>query len=760
MSDTSMQPSLIGATMPSQGGIAMTPTVSENGGRGLLRVVSNDTMVASEADAAARKAEVKAAATKLSEETESDLAAYVRRQFEMMKRHRQSSTGWNERLVAALRMFNGEYDPETIAAINQFGGSDIYARLVAIKCRGATSLLRDIYLSGQRPWAVVPTPEPTMPEPVGSAVMELLTAEASTALLGGEPPDEQSLLKRKQELLDMAEKAGRKKARTEAVKAERRLDDLLVEGGFYTALQEFLVDLPLFPFAVIKGPVVRIAQQVKWVNGKAVIKDVPKMFWERTSPFDLYWTPGVGKVEDADFVERKRFTRKQINELLDVPGYNQEALRKVLEEYGTSGLTETWDTTDTVRADSERRENPQMNESGIIEGLEFTGSIQGRMLREYGMSPKKIPDEMRDYFVQLWLIGRHVIKVQFAPSPRKRVPYYITSYEKVPGTIAGNALPDILEDIQALSNASLRALVNNLSIASGPQVTVNDDRLSAGADGNALYPWKVWHVVDPLNGAPSSNSVPPVGFFQPNSNANELLGIVEKCSAMADELSGIPRYITGAGAGSGGAGRTASGLAMLMNNASKLLQTVAANVDRDVFEPMLTALYDILMLTAPGKEGEEGALRGDEAIEVKGVAVAMQRETERQRQLEFLQVTNNPTDAQIVGMPGRASLLRAVANTLGLDGENVVPSEEEMQAMQRRIEQQAAEQLAALQMQAAAQQIAAQGGVPPEGAPPGGPQPPGELAAQAQGAQTGGEETGPSEIQGPRTNLQQQAPQA
>ena len=87
----------------------------------------------------------------------------------------------------------------------------------------------------------------------------------------------------------------------------------------------------------------------------------------------------------------------------------------------------------------------------------------------------------------------------------------------------------------------------------------------------------------------------------------------------------------------GGAGRTASGLAMLMGNAAKILQTVAANIDNDVIKEVINALYDMVMLT-----DTTGLLRGDESIKVLGVQVAMQRETQRQRQLEFLQITANP----------------------------------------------------------------------------------------------------------------------
>jgi hypothetical protein len=110
------------------------------------------------------------------------------------------------------------------------------------------------------------------------------------------------------------------------------------EGGFYKALAEFIVDLPLFPFACIKGPVVRIVPSVKWVQGKAVTQNKPKMFWNRVSPFDLYWTPGVSDIEDAEIIERTRLTRADLNDLLDLPGYNADAIKAVLNEYGSGGL--------------------------------------------------------------------------------------------------------------------------------------------------------------------------------------------------------------------------------------------------------------------------------------------------------------------------------------------------------------------------------------------------------------------------------------
>jgi hypothetical protein len=286
------------------------------------------------------------------------------------------------------------------------------------------------------------------------------------------------------------------------------------------------------------------------------------------------------------------------------------------------------------------------------------------------MTEEEVPDPLAEYHVTAWMIDRYVIKVQMNPSPDQRAPYYITSFEKIPGALIGYALPDMLEDVQAICNAAARALVNNLSIASGPQVVINDLVLQPGEDDN-LYPWKRWHVsYDPMVASSSSK---PIDFYQPKSNAAELLGVYEKWAVMADEISSIPRYMTGSEK-VGGAGRTASGLAMLMSNAAKTLQNVAAQIDRDILHPLIFQLFNTIMVTQPG------VLRGDETVHVKGVNHATKREQDRMRQLEFLQLTANPIDMAIVGPEGRANVLRGVASNLGLDHERVIPDDDEVEA--------------------------------------------------------------------------------
>lgn len=623
-------------------------------------------------------AQAAATAPSLDNQDPQMLVSYIKGRFEIFRNHRNTAAGWSERLLQSLRTFNGQYDQSQLQEIRKFGGSEIYARVVAQKCRAASSLLRDIYLSQDRPYAVRPPADPDIPPDIVQSITQLIQKEAQqVAQTMGRTPSGSDMEARRQALMDSASDAAKRKVTKQARTSEDKIEDILREGGYYGALAEFLVDLPIFPFAVIKGPVVKVIPTVSWPKGGGApqIKMTPKLTWNRVSPFDVWFTPGVSDIENAEVIEKLRLTRAELNDLLDLPGYNQEEIRAVLDEYGRGGLYDAWDTTDAERAVLESRENPAWNRSAMITMMEYNGNVQGRILQDYGLA---VPDELRDYAVQCWCIGSHVIKCHLSPSPRQRHPYFITSFEKVPGTPVGNSLVDLLQDIQQAANATLRSLVNNLSISSGPQVVVNDDRLTPDETGAELYPWKRWHV---RNDPVGTNSQPPISFFMPTSNSDALMKCYQELVEIADDVSAIPKYI--GGQGGGGAGRTASGLAMLMGNASKILQTVSANVDRDVLEPSLLQLSDLILLT-----DTSGILTGEEKISVLGVNVAIQRETIRQRQLEFLQATMNPTDMRIMGIKGRGTVLRSVSTTIGLNGEEVVPNEDKLEQMEKAEEQQ------------------------------------------------------------------------
>jgi hypothetical protein len=248
-----------------------------------------------------------------------------------------------------------------------------------------------------------------------------------------------------------------------------------------------------------------------------------------------------------------------------------------------------------------------------------------------------------------------------------------------------------------------------MSLASGPQVVYNIDRLPEGENVTQLYPWKIWQVTsDPVG----SNSN-PVEFFQPATQANELMAVYEKFAVLADEYTGIPRYMTG-GSPTGGAARTASGMSMLMTNAGKSIKQVIANIDEHVIKPCVDRLYYYNM-----RYSDDPDLKGDVDIVARGAASILEKEQAQQRRNEFLQVAlNSPAAQQVIGMEGIAELLRQAAGTLDMNVDKIVPSPEQMKVKQAEANQQLAMQQAA-EMSGQQQGNPQQGGTPmaaPEGA--------------------------------------------
>src|SRR6185369_12354876 len=581
------------------------PTMADNLGQaGVLQFVPPAALEQRLAQEAQDKADM-ADSIANQQATPTQLAGYIKGRWEIFRNHRNTQAGWSERMLMCLRTFGGQYDANKLNEIRRFGGSEVYLRVIAQKCRAATSLLRDIYLGADRAWTVKPPDSPDPPDQVVQLIDQALQLEQQmVAQTQGKPPDPQEEQTRRMALMMGAIDKAKKQAAEQAKISEDKIDDILHQGGFYIALADALVNICIFPFTCICGPEVKILPELSWPpgGGTPTVKRIPKLTWRAPSPFDLWWTPGVSDIANAEVIEKVRMTRAELDDLLDLPGYDHQAIREVLQHYGQGGFYDNWDTTDAERAVLENKENPAWNRSGMISGLVYNGPVQGQMLAQYGI---ETPDPLRDYFVQAWMIGPYIIKCHLSPSPRQRNPYFITSFENVPGSVFGNGLTDILSDVQEIINGVVRALVNNVSIASGPQVVVRDDRLSPGEDGEDMYPWKRWHVrSDPLG----STTDEPISFFMPTANAQEMMAVFDKFTAMADDVSAIPKYVGGQ-ASSGGAGRTASGLAMLMGNASKILQTVAANIDRDIMEPALTQLADLILLT-----DETGILTGEEKI--------------------------------------------------------------------------------------------------------------------------------------------------
>lgn len=660
------------------------PTPSYSLG-GTVNVKPLSTLLAEEANAAAAK---QGASTEVVMES---LAAHIKRHWTLAKQAKETV---EKDMLSALRARRGEYDPDMLASIAKQGGSTIYMMLFATKARQAKALLADVLVNSgaDKPWTVSPTPDPELPPVEVNAIMQAVFQEVAQAEMMGLP---MSLADIRQKMIDakqMLENQVMETARVYAQRAERKIEDMMVEGGWLDALDQFIDDMMVFKTAVLKGPVVRKVPVLKWVpgpNGLTTPQTISeeKVEWDRVDPFNIYPAPWSKTVHDGFLIERHKLSRGDLNAMIGVDGYDEAAIREVLAEHGTGGLHE-WLSIDTERESAEGRDNlaGATNRSDLIDALQYWGCVSGKLLREWGMTADEVPDEAKEYEVECWLIGSKVIKAVINPDPLYRRPYYTDGYSRIPGAFWHNSLYDVVRDCQDMCNSAARALANNLGIASGPQAVVNIDRLPSGEDISEMYPWKIWQ----MSADPMGTSAKPVDFFQPQSNAAELMGVFQKFSELADEYSGIPRYMTGLAGGEGGAGRTASGMSMMIGNASKQIKQLIGSIDLHVISKSVERAYHWLM-----QYDEDADLKGDLKIVARGALSLVTKDAAQVRRNEFLATTANPFDMQILGPEGRAEILREAAKGLNLNADKVVPSLSvirERAAMQQMMQLQMAQQ--------------------------------------------------------------------
>jgi hypothetical protein len=149
-------------------------------------------------------------------------------------------------------------------------------------------------------------------------------------------------------------------------------------------------------------------------------------------------------------------------------------------------------------------------------------------------------------------------------------------------------------------------------------------------------------------------------------NAEPLLGVYQYFQKVADEVTGVPNYLYGSSAVSG-AGRTASGLSMLMENAAKGIKHAILNLDGAI-ATMVKRTFNYLMLYDP-----DPSIKGDMQVVPVGIVATLIKESAQEKRQAFLAATANPIDFQIMGPAGRASVLQQVAKTLDMDTDDIVP---------------------------------------------------------------------------------------
>lgn len=596
-----------------------------------------------------------------------------------------------EKMVELLRRSNGEYDSKKLAAIRAFKGSEIFVRSGENKCRSAESWIKDIYRGdSDYPWMLEPTTIPELPDENINDIKQQVLQEAlrleQQMVAEGLVIDKNQIAELIQEYYEeKVEKAKEEikkdaKERAEAVAAEIRDDN--EEGGWSNAFKDFLWYFTRLKVSIIKGPVLTQKKKNVWKpvgdSYEIVAEDVFAHDVYCVSPFNIFPSPDIKSLNDGDIVEVHELSRESLYNLINVPGYDSDKIRLVLGAFDKGSLKGKWftieDETSVKQAIEKSKKyntnpptqnTPESMAADLILAQEFYGTVRGQWLMDWGLKEALDPD--RQYQANCWKIGDHVIKAVINPDDLGRKPYHSSSWAKNPQTWIGEGLLEFGAPIEDAMNAVMRALVNNIAIASGPMCEIDGDRVDTKIP---IYPWR--QVISTAKQMREHG--PAVNYYQPQMHAQELMNAYLFLSRVLDEMT-VPAYAQGqnqVGVTSG----TATVFTELLAAASRSTKAVVANIDDDILEPYIAMCYDLKLKSNP-------ELKADAKVVPKGVQGLLVKEQQAQRKVEYLQIAMTPVLSQILGAKNLGSIAAQIAkaNNISLPDMRRLEGKEDIEAM-------------------------------------------------------------------------------
>jgi hypothetical protein len=598
-------------------------------------------------------------------------------------------------MMRQMKRVRGEYTENKMKAIKAFRGSEFYGRFLENKARAAESWIKDIYRGDtDLPWVLEPTAVPDLPASNLEAIerqTQMKAMEMQEQIIAtGAVPNPEEIAGLMQKYYDQELQKAKDQLTREAVKkvdaAATEIRDQSQEGGWDAAFEEFLFWFTRVKFGILKGPILVKRPKNQWQalpDGTFALQTVDVLVNDvyAPSPFNVFFAREMVDVDDGDVIEIHELTPETLTGLRDVDGYSNAEIDEVIARFNSGKLKEKWFTLDDesqvrgvtkeIKQDTggNARDDATLKtkKSGLIRAMEFSGSVSGQLLIEWGIQGEV--DPKRYYQANCWKIDKNVIKAVINPDPKGRKPYSVSSWAKNPAWIVGEGLIEFGGPIEDSMNAVMRALQNNVAIASGPMCEIDGDRVD---ENIPIYPWRQIKST----AIQMRQGTPAVNYYQPQMHAQELTLVFQFLGKLLDEMT-VPAYAQGASQ-SGVTAGTATVFTQLLAAASRAIKAVVANIDRDIITRFIQMSYDYNM-----KNTKDESTKGDARVVAKGVSGLQAKEQSAQRKVEYLQVVANPTFQQMLGEKNIGSILLQLAksNDIKLPDEGRLNGEQDLDAI-------------------------------------------------------------------------------
>lgn len=572
-----------------------------------------------------------------------------------------------QRWLSDLRQYKGRYEADELKNIGPTR-SRTFVRKTRVKIKTLDSRVMDLLFpaGSEKNWTIKPTPKPTLSQGHRQHVTKLLMERRQQADVGPitrEEVDEAVTL-----------------LATEAARGmSRAIDDQLSESRYKAACSQAVHSGHLYGTGILKGPLVERKVRTNFVFDGSQWSLQEETFLAPFVEFVPVWrfypdmqSAGLRSCRFA--YERHQMSASDMSDLAARKSFRGDLIREhVLAN--PDGYVIPAEIDNELKSIGDR-DVTQSKTGGLFEVLERWGWLSGEQLRQAGAEvPEKRLHEA--FFSNIWMLPTgQIVKAVLQPINGVTWPYHIYSFDQDETSIFAEGVASIMRDDQTALNAATRMILDNGAMTAGSMIEVTPSLLTRNEKIDEARPWRVWVRNNANPGQPAVRAI------DLNSHLNELQTIARMFDVNADEVTAIPRYMTGENMTTGAAG-TMGGMSMLMGAANIVIKDLITAWDEGVTQPFLTSLYRWNM-----QFSNDSSIKGDFDVVARGSASLVAREVRGQALNQFAQLTANPMDAPFIK---RDELNRQRAEALEMS--DIVRTQEEIEQEMRQPAAQQAQQL-------------------------------------------------------------------
>lgn len=417
-------------------------------------------------------------------------------------------------------------------------------------------------------------------------------------------------------------------ARKQAKAAETRIDDWMKQTRYRAEIRKVIADAARIGVGVLKAPT-PVSKRVMaittaedgGINLEIKEKIIPAAQW--VDPWNIFPDPACGEnIHDGDYVfECDHMSQRQVKGLIKLPGYIKTQIEQVLKEGPDKSNIEG----DRRGAEKSKGRYTIWYYYGTLTKDEMAAidAASGNTPSEDG------PDEAHAIVT---LINDSVVRATINPLDSGSFPYHSMPWQRRAGHWAGVGVSEQMKAPQRVTNASLRAMLNNAGISAGVQLIIDQRALRPADEIWTITPNKIWFTTndgpDDVRKAITAIVIPNVG--------QQLMEIITFGERMAEETTSIPLIAQGQ---SGATTPDTFGAAQLQNNnANQLLRSIGYSFDDYITEPVVRQYYEWLLLD-PDVPNEE---KGEFQIDAHGSIALVERAIQDQSIAQMGNMAANP----------------------------------------------------------------------------------------------------------------------